>query len=67
MQEMIQGSSTAKLLELFELTTGVYNVKTSAFRWHVMDELEKRHPKAFRKWLEAEYPEDQNLRKMILS
>ena len=51
---LIAAQSTAQLVEQFELTelvntSGIYTV-----RGWLMDELQKRNPAAFDKWIESE-------------
>lgn len=50
---MVAGRSTEQLVTMFEMTetTDVENIPTVR-RW-IMDELERRDPEAFDKWLDS--------------
>lgn len=51
-RKMIAGLSVKSLVEQFELTNEVTGENVSVVRGWLMDELEKRDPKAFDKWID---------------
>lgn len=65
-REMISNLTLPQLLEEWELTTTQpYSQELATVRGWLMDELEERHPEAFNKWLDSEWPEDSELKKYI--
>ena len=52
-RNLIANLTTEKLIEQFELTELVSDENISTVRGWLMDELEKRNPEAFDKWIEA--------------
>lgn len=63
-RKMIAGLRTEKLLEQWELTTNNNDENIYTVRGWLMDEIERRYPEAFEKWLDED-AEDENLRKYI--
>lgn len=63
--KMLEGMTTEQLLDQFELTTNMKGQHVPTIRGWYMDEIEKRHPEAFDKWLDEDWPEDSHLRKCI--
>ena len=59
MLKRLANMTTEKLIEMFELTTNMNDE-------NIPDEIEKRNPDGFDKWLDSEDPEDNTLRKYIL-
>jgi hypothetical protein len=65
-REMIARVSMETLLNTWELTAEMLcGLEVSMLRGWLMDELEKRNPEAFDKWLEGE-AEDASLRKYMM-
>ena len=56
--------STERLLDLWEMTTTNSDRNIPAVRGWLMDEIERRFPEAFEKWLDSD-AEDSALRKFI--
>lgn len=54
-----------QLLELWEETTTNNSPCIPTVRDWLMDELEKREPDRFNKWLDADAPEDDDLRRFM--
>lgn len=63
-RRMIAGLSTERLLEQWELTTDNNDENIYTIRGWLMDEIERRYPETFEKWLDED-AEDENLRKYI--
>lgn len=61
-REMISNLTLPDLLDEWELTTNVKDPNIYTVRGWLMDELEKRNPEAFDKWLESETCEDSELK-----
>ena len=61
-REMISNLTLGELLDEWELTTTNNSTEISTVRGWLMDELEKRNPEAFEKWLDEDYPEDSDLK-----
>ena len=61
-REMISNLTLGELLDEWELTTTNHSPEISTVRGWLMDELEKRNPEAFGKWLDEDYPEDSDLK-----
>lgn len=59
--------TTAQLLDQFELTSDMTGEHVPTVRGWLMDEIEKRYPVAFDKWLDEDMPEDADLRKYIFA
>ena len=57
--------STEKLVELFCLTSSMNDENIPTVRGWLMDEIEKRNPEGFDKWLDED-AEDENLSKYVL-
>lgn len=58
--------TTEKLCELFELTGTMSDENIPTVRGWLMDEIMKRNPEGFDKWLDSDYPADNELRKYVL-
>lgn len=43
------------------------SLELSMVRGWIMDELEKRNPEAFDKWLDLDYPDNESLKKLYLN
>lgn len=43
------------------------SLELSMVRGWIMDELEKRNPEAFDKWLDLDYPDNESLRNLYLN
>ena len=66
MLKQLANMTTEKLIEMFELTTNMNDENIPTVRGWLMDEIEKRNPDGFDKWLDSEDPEDNTLRKYML-
>ncbi len=66
-RKMLEGMTTTQLLDQFELTGNMIGEHIPTVRGWYMDEIEKRYPEAFDKWLDEEEPEDTDLRKYIFA
>ena len=65
-RELISKQTTEELLTQWELTNVVNDENIPTVRGWLMDELEKRNPEAFNKWLD-DYAEDDELRKYMIA
>ena len=65
-RELISKQTTEELLAQWELTNIVNDENIPTVRGWLMDELEKRNPEAFEKWLD-DYAEDDELRKYMIA
>lgn len=62
----LQGMSLGKLLDLWELTSAALETpELATVRGWLMDEIERRSPKGFDRWLDQDAPEDSELRYFI--
>lgn len=66
-RKTIEEMDTARLLDQFELTSDMTGEHVPTVRGWLMDEIEKRYPVAFDKWLDEDMPEDTDLRKYIFA
>lgn len=66
-RNLVGSLTTAQLLDQFELTSDMDGEHVSTVRGWLMDEIEKRYPVAFDKWLDEDMPEDADLRKYIFA
>lgn len=65
---MLSRLSTEQLIKEFDMTEDVpINLELSMVRGWIMDELEKRNPEAFDKWLVLDYPDNELLKKLYLN
>jgi hypothetical protein len=62
----LEKMTTEKLCELFELTGTMSDENIPTVRGWLMDEIMKRNPEGFDKWLDSDYPADSELRKFVL-
>lgn len=62
----LENLTTEQLCELFELTETMNDENIPTIRGWLMEEIQKRNPTGFDKWLDSDYPEDSELRKFIL-
>ena len=63
---LVAGMSTAKILDVFEATTDKQtSVELAMTRGWLLDEIEKRFPEEFDRWLDSETCEDAELRTYI--
>ena len=65
-RNLIGSLTTAQLLDQWEATTTMTDPNTSTLRGWFMDELEKRFPDQFDKWLDSDC-RDEDLRKFIFA
>ena len=65
-REMISNLTLSDLLDEWELTTNINSPNIYTVRGWLMDELEKRNPEAFNKWLDMDAPEDSDLRSFMI-
>lgn len=63
--EALKKMSTEKLVELFCMTTNMSDANIPTVRGWLIDEIERRNPNAFEKWL-YEDATDENLGKYVL-
>lgn len=64
---MLSRLSTERLIKEFDMTEDIAaGIETSMVRGWIMDELEKRNPTAFDKWLDMDYPTNKALRELYL-
>lgn len=61
----LEKMSTKKLVELFELTTNMQDENIPTVRGWLMDEIEKRNPEGFDRWLDTD-AEDSTLKNYVL-
>ncbi len=66
-RNLVGSLTTAQLLDQFELTSDMTGEHVPTVRGWLMDEIEKRYPVAFDKWLDEDMPEDADLRKYIFA
>lgn len=64
--EMIAKKTMRELVELFNVTTKMSDKNISTVRGWIMDEIEKRNPIGFDKWLDSEDCADENLALFVL-
>lgn len=64
---MLSRLSLEQLIKEFDMTEDIaVCIETSMVRGWIMDELEKRNPTAFDKWLDMDYPTNKALRELYL-
>ena len=66
MIKSLEKMSTGKLVELFSLTTNMSDENIPTVRGWLMDEIEKRNPEGFERWLDGS-AEDADLAKYVLA
>lgn len=64
-RELISNLTLAELLDEWELTSKVNNPEIATVRGWLMEELEKRNPEAFDKWLDQDEPTDEMLKELM--
>lgn len=65
---MLSRLSTEQLIKEFDMTEDIpISLELSMVRGWIMDELEKRNPEAFDKWLDLDYPDNESLKKLYLN
>lgn len=65
---MLSRLSAEQLIKEFDMTEDVpISLELSMVRGWIMDELEKRNPEAFGKWLDLDYPDNESLRNLYLN
>lgn len=64
-QELLSTQTTEALVEQFEMTAEINDKGIYKVRGWLMDEIEKRNPEGFEKFLDGFY-EDSELRRFIL-
>ena len=65
---MLSRLSTEQLIKEFDMTEDIpITLELSMVRGWIMDELEKRNPEAFDKWLDLGYPDNESLKKLYLN
>lgn len=62
----LEDRTLQQLVDMFEETTIINEEEICSVRGWLMDEIEKRNPKGFDKWLDLEEPEDKELRNYVL-
>ena len=65
-RKMIAKLSLPKLLDQWELTATTKDENINIVRGWLMDELEKRNPEAFDKWIDSEECDDYELRNYMM-
>lgn len=65
-RKMIAKLSLPKLLDQWELTATTKDENIHIVRGWLMDELEKRNPEAFDKWIDSEECDDYELRNYMM-
>ena len=66
-RSMLSRLSLEQLIKEFDMTEGMpASFELSMVRGWIMDELEKRNPTAYDKWLDMEYPTNEALRELYL-
>ena len=63
-KNLIAGLTTSQLLDQWESTSDIADPNIPTVRGWLMDELEKRFPEQFGKWLDSDC-RDEDLRKFI--
>ena len=64
---MLSRLSLEQLIKEFDMTENLAaSFEVSMVRGWIMDELEKRNPTAFDKWLDMDYPTNKALRELYL-
>lgn len=65
---MLSRLSIEQLIKEFDMTEAIpISLELSMVRGWIMDELEKRNPEAFDKWLDLDYPDNESLKKLYLN
>ncbi len=65
--ELLRNMSLEKLVEIFELTSNMNDENIPTVRGWLMEEIEKRNPEGFDRWLDDDCPDDSRLRKYVLA
>lgn len=66
-RDMLSRLSTERLIKEFDMTEDMpASFELSMVRGWIMDELEKRDPTAYDKWLDMDYPTNKALRELYL-
>ncbi len=65
--ELLRNMSLEKLVEIFELTSNMNDENIPTVRGWLMEEIEKRNPEGFGRWLDDDCPDDSRLRKYVLA
>lgn len=63
----IAALSNNQLFEVWEMTEHNHSAEVPTVRGWLMDEIEKRFPEAFDRWLESDEAADSELRKYCLA
>lgn len=65
---MLSRLSTEQLIKEFDMPEDIpISLELSMVRGWIMDELEKRNPEAFDKWLDLDYPDNKSLKNLYLN
>ena len=65
---MLSRLSVELLIKEFDMTEVMpISLELSMVRGWIIDELEKRNPEAFEKWLDLDYPDNESLKKLYLN
>ena len=65
---MLSRLSVEQLIKEFDMTEAIpISLELSMVRDWIMDELEKRNPEAFDRWLDLDYPDNESLKKLYLN
>lgn len=62
--EILENATLAELLDELELTSGIRTEEVAMVRGWIMDEIERRVPEAFNKWID-DMAEDSELKYYI--
>jgi hypothetical protein len=67
-KDMLSRLSVEQLIKEFDMTEDIpIRLELSMVRGWIMDELEKRNPEAFDKWLDLDYPDNESLKNLYLN
>lgn len=65
-KDMLSRLSVEQLIKEFDMTEDIpISLELSMVRGWIMDELGKRNPEAFDKWLDLDYPDNKSLKKIV--
>lgn len=65
---MLSRLSIEQLIKEFDMTEDIpISLELSMVRGWIMDELEKRNPETFDKWLDLDYPDNKSLKNLYLN
>lgn len=64
--EILSSATMADLIDEWELTTTSNDPAIYEVRGWLMDEIERREPEGYNKWLDSENPTDESLKDYVL-